>query len=166
MTVFDKIIDNLLDENIDLMININNTLDESDKKLESIENNNSIISIYNLKNWNILNRISNIWNRFIFYKETDIDKIIQMKEIEPEELNDNIYIKEETLKENEISRTSELCENNISNIDNDKINHLKYYSKRITNKLDEQKNILEKLTPNIEDTNFKLNINNSFIKKL
>ena len=166
MTVFDKIIDNLLDENIDLMININNTLDESDKKLESIENNNSIISIYNLKNWNILNRISNIWNRFIFYKETDIDKIIQMKEIKPEELNDNIYIKEETLKENEISRTSELCENNISNIDNDKINYLKYYSKRITNKLDEQKNILEKLTPNIEDTNLKLNINNSFIKKL
>ena len=85
------------------MTNINNTLEESDKKLENIENNNYYISLYNLKNWNILNRISNIWNRFIYFKVDNIEE----KEIIMKKIDTNDFI------------------NNNSNNEDDKINCLK-----------------------------------------
>ena len=100
MSSYNEIIDNLLDDNINLMTNINNTLEESDKKLENIENNNYYISLYNLKNWNILNRISNIWNRFIYFKEDNIEE----KEIIMKKIDTNDFV------------------NNISNNEDDKIN--------------------------------------------
>tara|TARA_Y100000741_G_C17978286_1_gene446816 strand:+ start:55 stop:495 length:441 start_codon:yes stop_codon:yes gene_type:complete len=146
MSSYDKIIDNLLDDNINLMTNINNTLEESDKKLENIENNNYYISLYNLKNWNILNRISNIWNRFIYYKEEEIkEKEIIMKKIGPKDFV-NIDIN--------------------SNVEQDKISCLKKYSNKISNKIDTQNNILKTLAPKLDDTNNKLKLNNSFIKNL
>jgi len=154
MSLADKKIEKLLDENIDLMININNCLEESDKKLDSIDESNSIISSYNLKNWNILNRISNIWNRFFYYKENDLElkneKPIQMKTI------NNI-------------ETDKLFEKSIENpkeINLNKANYLNYYSKKVSKKIDEQNNFLKKITPKIEDTKKKMNTNISFIKKL
>ena len=146
MSSYDKIIDNLLDDNINLMVNINNTLEDSDIKLENIENNNYYISLYNLKNWNILNRISNIWNRFIYYKEEEIkEKEIIMKKIGPKD-----FVNIDINSEGELN----------------KIDYLKKYSNKISNKIDTQNNILKNLTPKLEDTNNKLKLNNSFIKKL
>lgn len=156
MALNDEKIDNLLDENIDLMININNCLEESDKKLDSIDESNSIISSYNLKNWNILNRISNIWNRFFYYKEKELklkNKPIQMHKINTNNLSFSID------KEKSLEYSNE-------SINLNKINYLNYYSKKVSKKIDEQNNFLKKITPKIEDTKNKLKINNSFIKKL
>lgn len=148
MSEFDDIIDNLLDENINLMANINYTLEEGDKKLENIESKNYYISLYNLKNWNILNRISNIWNRFFYYKEED--KEIQMRKLTQEDfINDNSEIN-----------------NSNDDLKQNKINHLKYYSNRISDTIDNQNKILKDLSPKIEDSNNKLKINNMFINKI
>lgn len=129
-------IENLLDDNINLMNDIVLTLSKNDNSIDNIENNNDYISQYNLKNWNILNRISNIWNRFFIPKEKDIEIICQMKDIE-----------------------------NYENFDN-KYEHLKYYSNTISKKIDEQNKKLKNISTNIDKNNNNLQKNNIIINKL